>query len=90
MHERRLLRNYLHGDTLLRKFFEVFLFEDLPAIDQRPDRLFLDQVEESDIYIGLFGKEYGNEDDHGVSPTEREFDHATIHGAHRMVFLKGI
>ncbi|MFM8421503.1 MAG: hypothetical protein ACKOEQ_15430 [Verrucomicrobiota bacterium] len=35
--ERRLLRDYIHGDPLLRRFFEVFLFEDLPASDVRAD-----------------------------------------------------
>jgi len=90
MYERKLLRDYLHGDTLFRNFFEVFLFEDLPAVDRRPDRLFLDRVEESEIYVGLFGKDYGNEDGNGISPTEREFDHATTHKTHRIVFLKDV
>lgn len=29
--ERRALKDYIHGDALLRRFFEVFLFEDLLA-----------------------------------------------------------
>jgi hypothetical protein len=29
--ERRALKDYIHGDPLLRRFFDVFLFEDLPA-----------------------------------------------------------
>jgi len=36
----------------------------------------LDEVGECDIYVGLFGNEYGYEDAGGVSPTEREFAHA--------------
>jgi ATP-dependent DNA helicase RecG len=32
--ERRALKDYIHGDPLLRRFFEVFLFEDLPASDR--------------------------------------------------------
>jgi len=43
-----------------------------------------------EIYVGLFGKEYGSEDDDGISPTEREFDHATTHGTHQIVFLEDI
>ena len=35
--ERKALRDYLHDDPLFRRFFEVFLFEDLPAADQRAD-----------------------------------------------------
>ena len=38
--------------------------------------------------MGLFGQEYGAEDEAGVSPTEREFDHATALGKHRLIFLK--
>jgi len=86
--ERTALRDYVHGDVLMRRFFEVFLFEDVPASDRRPDHLYLDEVERSDIYVGLFGGDYGTEDKEGVSPTEREFDHATSHGVHRLVFLK--
>ena len=35
--ERAALRDYLRGDPLMRRFFEVFLFEDVPAKDRRPD-----------------------------------------------------
>lgn len=88
--ERAVLRDYVHGDALMRRFFEVFLFEDAPASDRRPDDLYLEEVERSDIYVGLFGVGYGTEDEEGVSPTEREFDRATSLGAHRLVFLKGV
>ena len=86
--ERAALRDYIRGDPLIRRFFEVFLFEDAPASDRRPDQLYLDEVERCDIYAGLFGTDYGSEDDEGVSPTEREFDHATAVGVHRLIFLK--
>ena len=86
--ERELLRNYIRDDTMMRRFFDAFLFEDVLASDQRSDPLYLDEVERADIYIGLFGSKYGTEDNEGVSPTEREFDHATAVGTHRMVFLK--
>ena len=29
--ERRALKEFIEGDALLRRYFEVFLFEDLPA-----------------------------------------------------------
>lgn len=88
--EREALRLYLRDDPLMRKFCEVFLFEDVPAKDQRPDSLYLDEVERCDLYVGLFGNEYGAENDTGISPTEREFDHATALGKHRLVFLKTV
>ena len=87
--ERKALRDYLRGDPLMRRFFDVFLFEDVPASDRRPDSLYLDEVEQSDIYVGLFGDDYGSEDADGISPTEREFDQATASGVHRLIFVKG-
>ena len=87
--ERAALRDYLRGDPLMRRFFDVFLFEDVPASDLRPDSLYLDEVEQSDIYVGLFGDNYGSEDAEGISPTEREFDQATANGVHRLIFVKG-
>ncbi len=73
----------------MRRFFEVFLFEDAPAADRRPEELYLDEVERCEIYLGLSGSHYGNEDDIGISPTEREFDRATSVGSHRLIFVKG-
>ena len=87
--EREALRDYLRGDPLMRRFFDVFLFEDVPASDLRPDSLYLDEVELSDIYVGLFGDDYGSEDAEGISPTELEFDQATASGVHRLIFVKG-
>ena len=85
--ERVALRDYVRGDPLLRRFFDVF--EDVPATDRRPDQLYLEEVERCDLYAGLFGNGYGFEDDQGLSPTEREFDRATDVGAHRLIFVKG-
>ena len=87
--EREALRDYLRDDPLMRRFFDVFLFEDVPASDRRPDALYLDEVEQSDLYVGLFGNDYGSEDKDGISPTEREFDQATASGIHRLIFVKG-
>ena len=87
--ERERLRDYLRGDPLMRRFFEVFLFEDVPASDRRPDRVYLDEVDRCDIYVGLFGRDYGSEDADGVSLTEREFERATEPEKHRLIFVKG-
>ena len=61
------LHDYLRGDPLLRRFFDPFLFEDVPATDRRPDALYLDEVEQCELYVGLFGSDYGTEDDEGSS-----------------------
>ena len=86
--ERKALGAYLRNDPLMRRCFEGFLFEGVPASDRRPDRVYLSEVERCDIYVGLFGKDYGTEDGNGLSPTEREFDHATALGKHRLIFVK--
>ena len=87
--ERRAVKAFVEGDPLLRRFFTVFLFEDLPASDRRADEVYLDEVDRCAVYVGLFGNEYGFEDAEGVSPTEREFDRATRQGKPRLIFVKG-
>ena len=87
--ERAALRDYLKNDPLLKRFFEVFLFEDLPASDRRVDAVYLEEVAASEIYIGLFGNEYGVPDKTGVSPTEREFNQAAALGKLRLIYVKG-
>ncbi|MBI3850442.1 MAG: DUF4062 domain-containing protein [Verrucomicrobia bacterium] len=87
--ERRAVKDYVEGDALLRRFFQVFLFEDLPASDRRADDVYLDAVDRCVVYVGLFGSEYGNEDAEGFSPTEREFNKATALGKTRFIFVKG-
>jgi ATP-dependent DNA helicase RecG len=87
--ERRALRDFVRGDPLLGRYFEVFLFEDLPASDGAPGPIYLGEVERSTIYLGLIGNDYGWEDEQGVSPTEREFDRATERRLERLIFIKG-
>lgn len=87
--ERRALWNYIAGDPLLRRFYDVFLFEDLPASGRRPDETYLTEVDHCDIYLCLLGADYGREDAEGFSPTEREFHRATAGGKERLVFIKG-
>ncbi|HOO50076.1 MAG TPA: ATP-binding protein [Alphaproteobacteria bacterium] len=87
--ERKSLRDFLRGDALLRRFFDVFLFEEVPAKDQRADELYLDEVEKSSIYIGILGNEYGMPVKGGLSATHMEFLHATERRKHRLVFVKG-
>ena len=87
--DRRAVKAFIENDPLLRRFFTVFLFEDLPASDRRADAVYLAEVDHCAIYVGLFGNDYGFEDAGGLSPTEREFDHATGQGKLRLIFVKG-
>lgn len=87
---RQDLKAFLLGDAVLRRFIaEVFLFEELPAADRRADQVYLAEVERCDIYLGLFGYDYGFEDSEGISPTEREFEHATKHRKTRLIYVWG-
>ncbi len=85
--ERQMLHEYLLSDPLLGQFFDPFIFENLPAVDQRSDDIYLHEVEHCQVYLAILGKYYGSEDNEGISPTEREFDHATNLRKIRLVFL---
>jgi predicted HTH transcriptional regulator len=87
--ERKALKDYIEGDSLLSRFFEVFLFEAQPASDRRADDVYLDQVDRCDLYLGLFANEYGREDADGLSPTVREFERATRQSKTRLIYVKG-
>jgi len=87
--ERKVLKTYIYGNPLLREFFEVFIFEDLPAADRRADKAYLKKVEASDIYLGLFGNEYGSGESGGKSPVHQEFLRAGNAGKRRLIFIKG-
>lgn len=87
--ERQAIKSFIENDPLLRRFFTVFLFEDLPASDRRTDAVYIDEVDRCDVYLGLFGSDYGFEDAEGISPTEREFVRATEKGKPRLIYVKG-
>ena len=84
--ERRQLCDYIRTDALLGQFFVPFIFEDLPASEISAQKAYLTQAAECHIYLGIFGTQYGYEDAEGVSPTEREYDTATAHFAHRLTY----
>lgn len=88
--ERRAVKDFITHDPLLSRFIsDVFLFEDIPAKDRRPDDIYLGEVEQCDIYLAILGNEYGWKDEEGKSPTELEFDHGTKTHRERLVFVKG-
>ena len=86
--ERAALREYLHDHPLLRRFFGVFLFEDLPASDRRAEAMYLEKTRACDLYLGLFGNQYGAKNAAGLSATEREFIRATELGKPRLISPK--
>jgi len=86
--ERRAIRDFVAGDALLRRFFRVWLFEDLPASGRPAEKVYLREVDRCGVYLGLFGKEYGPSNGGGLSPTEQEFDRATEKAKERLIFVK--
>ncbi len=78
--ERRAVKEFIEGDPLLRRFFNVFLFEDVPASGQRPDQLYLAEVDRCDVYLGLLGNDYGYQDRAGEAPPTRLYGNGTSRG----------
>ena len=86
--ERKALAEYIRKDAILGKFFEVFLFEEVPAQERSATAVYLSKVDDCDIYLGILGEAYGNVDTKGVSATEREYDRAEKKGKPRICFIK--
>ena len=82
------MRDFITSDPLCRRYFDVFLFEDIPARDRNPDSVYLEEVKNCDVYVCLLGNGYGSVDAQGVSSTEREFCEATKQGKTRLLFIK--
>lgn len=88
--ERRAVKDFITNDPLLSRFIsDVFLFEYIPAGNRKPDDIYLSEVEQRDIYLAIFGNEYGWKNKDGKSPTELEFEHATGTNRERLIFVKG-
>ena len=60
--ERQRLYDYIRIDALLKLFFEPYLFEANPASDSKTQEIFLRAAGESEIYVGIWGLQYGNGD----------------------------
>ena len=86
--ERREIAAYIRQDAVMGRFFEPFLFEELPARDVAATQAYLAEVADTEVYLGLFGVDYGYEDAEGLSPTEREYNCATEHHKYRIVLIK--
>lgn len=89
--ERFAVKEIIINNSTLRDFFDVFLFEDLPAKGKPPASTYLKQVDDSDIYIGIIGNEYGIKGKDGISATEREFRHFIKPKRQKesIIFIKG-
>jgi predicted HTH transcriptional regulator len=87
--ERRAVKDFILGNTLFRDYFEVFLFEDVPAKSHASQDLYLRETKNSNIYLGIWGNQYGGDGKGKVSPTEAEFRESRKAKKQVLVFLKG-
>lgn len=85
--ERKALAEYIRKDAILGRFFDVFLFEEVPAQERAADDVYLKAVDGCDIYLGILGRTYGNTDAAGVSATEREYNRAVRSHKPRICFV---
>ncbi|MCF7809098.1 MAG: DUF4062 domain-containing protein [Candidatus Marinimicrobia bacterium] len=86
--QRKELCYFVLTDPYLKQYFDVFLFENLPANQRNPQNNYRNVVEECEIYLGLFGKTYGTPDDDGSSATEKEYIYASELEKDRFVYIK--
>jgi len=87
--ERNALFDHFSTNALLNNFFEPVMFEKFPAASQTPEKVYLKEVEHSQLYLMLLGNEYGYEDGKGLSPTESEYNHAQSFNIDSLAFIKG-
>jgi ATP-dependent DNA helicase RecG len=85
--ERKLLVDFILSDILLSSFFSAYIFERNAADTNKPESVYISELQKADIYIGLIGKEYGYEDSEGISPTEREYDAAKNKCIPRWIYI---
>jgi len=72
--EREYLYEELKEDPYFSRNVKLFVFEKDISRTFPANEVFLNEVEESDVYIGLIGQHYGNIYDDGVSATEYEYN----------------
>ncbi|MBI4744099.1 MAG: DUF4062 domain-containing protein [Actinobacteria bacterium] len=73
--ERFAVKEVINDNSVLRSYFDVFLFEDLPAKGKSALLTYLKNVADSDVYICIIGNNYGDKGKDNLSATEREFRH---------------
>lgn len=88
--ERKLIKEEISKDPLLGEIFEVYLFEDEMAKPDSADKIFINEIEYTEVYIGLIGCEYGEIYRKGFSATEYEYDTYISQKADAYIFVKNV
>jgi len=87
--ERRAVKEFIRKDALLSEYFDVFLFEDSPAKSKSAEMAYIEEVRKGDIYVGIFGQQYGGSGKEKMSPTEAEFREAKAKHKEILIYIKG-
>lgn len=86
--ERLAVQEIVENDVLLKDYFSVFLFEKAPAGSKSSKALYLKEVRACDVYIVIFGDEYGKVPKNKLSATEEEFREAQKSSKNVLVYIK--
>ncbi|MDO8721491.1 MAG: ATP-binding protein [Syntrophales bacterium] len=89
MNERLAVQEAITENEFLSRYFAVEMWEGFPPMAVPSRKAYIEKLKECDIYIGLFGNEYGTPEEDGLSPTEREYRQAKADGKYILVFFKG-
>lgn len=89
--ERFAVKDAIINTGIFREFFEVFIFEDVAAAGNNPASRYLNELKNSNIYLGILGQKYGFKADDGLSATEKEFDTFinSVSSGEVLIFIKG-
>ena len=87
--ERFAVRELVESDVLLKDCFHVFLFEKAPAGNKPSKAVYFKEVRNCDVYIVIFGDEYGKVAQDKLSATEEEFREAHKRAKYVLVYIKG-
>jgi len=75
--ERRFIKELIEEDPFYNNIFDVFIFEDTSATGESPENVYLNEVKKSDVFVGLFGDNYGEVKRDGMSATKIEYQEFT-------------
>ena len=85
--ERLAVKKLVESDALLKEYFNVFLFENAPAGCKPSKAVYLKEVRDCDVYIVIFGDEYGKAAQDKLSATEEEFREAHKRAKYVLVYI---
>jgi len=87
--ERFAVQEIVESDVLLEDYFKVFLFEKAPAGSKSSKAIYLKEVRNCEVYIVIFGDEYGKVPKNKLSATEEEFIEAKKRSKYVLAYIKG-